>query len=254
MSVIEKNYELEAYFQDAGKPRDKWRVGTEYEKVGIYRDTGQAIPYFGKRGVAFILRELIERFGWDAEEQDGNIIALSRDKAQITLEPGGQIELSGEPCDSIHCTYAEFNQHIRELLEVAEPLGIIFLGLGMQPVSRLDEIEWVPKKRYRIMRDIYHWCALRKSARIEWRYPFLSIQPSLGREKISLRTRAIFSATANCSRQRRSILFFILRWLRCIQTAPRPSSKSRSSVCRSAAPRDRGIFAASPQRWRSCST
>src|ERR1044071_3216379 len=151
MSVIEKNYELEAYFHDAGKPRDKWRVGTEYEKVGIYRDTGQAIPYFGKRGVEFILRELIERFGWEPEEQDGNIIALTRDKAQITLEPGGQIELSGEPCDSIHCTYAEFNQHIRELLEVADPLGIIFLGLGMQPVSRLDEIEWVPKQRYRIM-------------------------------------------------------------------------------------------------------
>jgi glutamate--cysteine ligase len=151
MSVIEKNYELEAYFHDAGKPPDKWRVGTEYEKVGIYRDTGQAIPYFGKRGVEFILRELIERFGWEPEEQDGNIIALTRDKAQITLEPGGQIELSGEPCDSIHCTYAEFNQHIRELLEVADPLGIIFLGLGMQPVSRLDEIEWVPKKRYRIM-------------------------------------------------------------------------------------------------------
>jgi len=151
MSVIEKKDELEAYFHDAGKPRERWRVGTEYEKVGIYRDSGQAIPYFGKRGVDFILRELIERFGWEPEEQNGNIIALSRDKAQITLEPGGQIELSGEPCESIHCTYAEFNQHIRELLEVTEPLGIIFLGLGMQPVSRLDEIEWVPKKRYRIM-------------------------------------------------------------------------------------------------------
>lgn len=151
MSVIEKKDELEAYFHDAGKPRERWRVGTEYEKVGIYRDTGQAIPYFGKRGVDFILRELIERFGWEPEEQNGNIIALSRDKAQITLEPGGQIELSGEPCESIHCSYAEFNQHIRELLEVTEPLGIIFLGLGMQPVSRLEEIEWVPKKRYRIM-------------------------------------------------------------------------------------------------------
>ena len=151
MSVIERKDELEAYFHDAGKPRERWRVGTEYEKVGIYRDTGQAIPYFGKRGVDFILRELIERFGWEPEEQNGNIIALSRDKAQITLEPGGQIELSGEPCESIHCTYAEFNQHIRELLEVTEPLGIIFLGLGMQPVSRLEEIEWVPKKRYRIM-------------------------------------------------------------------------------------------------------
>jgi len=151
MSVIEKTHELEAYFHDAGKPREKWRVGTEYEKVGIYRDTGQAIPYFGKRGVDFILRELIERFGWEPEEQDGNIIALTRNKAQITLEPGGQIELSGEPCESIHCTYAEFDQHIRELLEVTEPLGIIFLGLGMQPVSRLEQIEWVPKQRYRIM-------------------------------------------------------------------------------------------------------
>lgn len=151
MSVIEKNQELEAYFHDSGKPRDRWRVGTEYEKVGIVRSTGQAIPYFGPRGVDRILRELIERFGWEPEEHEGNIIALTRDKAQITLEPGGQIELSGEPCESIHCTYAEFTQHIRELLEVTDPLGIIFLGLGMQPVSRLDEIEWVPKPRYRIM-------------------------------------------------------------------------------------------------------
>ena len=151
MSVIEKEEELEAFFHDAGKARDRWRVGTEYEKVGIDRNTGKAIPYSGPRGVEFILRELSERFGWEPEEQDGHIIALARANAQITLEPGGQIELSGEPCDSIHCTYAEFTQHIRELLEVAEPLDVIFLGLGMQPVSRLEEIEWVPKKRYRIM-------------------------------------------------------------------------------------------------------
>jgi len=151
MSIIEKDYELEAYFHNAGKPREQWRVGTEYEKVGIDRSTGKAIPYFGPRGVDRILRELIDRFGWEPEEQDGNIIALTRDKAQITLEPGGQIELSGEPCESIHCTYGEFTQHIRELLEVAEPLDIVFLGLGMQPVSRIEEIEWVPKKRYRIM-------------------------------------------------------------------------------------------------------
>jgi glutamate--cysteine ligase len=151
MSVIERHEELEAFFHNAGKPRDRWRIGTEYEKVGIERSTGQAIRYFGPRGVDHILRELIERFGWEPEEQDGHIIALTRDKAQITLEPGGQIELSGEPCESIHCTYAEFTQHIRELLQVTEPLGIIFLGLGMQPVSRVDEIEWVPKQRYRIM-------------------------------------------------------------------------------------------------------
>jgi glutamate--cysteine ligase len=151
MALIEKPEELEAYFQTAGKPRDRWRVGTEYEKVGVDRLTGQAIPYFGPRGVNRILREMIERYGWEPDEQDGNIIALSRERTQITLEPGGQIELSGEPCDSIHCTYAEFTQHIRELLEICEPLGITFLGLGMQPVSRLDEIQSVPKQRYRIM-------------------------------------------------------------------------------------------------------
>jgi glutamate--cysteine ligase len=151
MSDIEKKDQLEEYFHAAGKPRDRWRVGTEYEKVGIDRSSGKAIPYSGPRGVQSILKRLIDRFGWEPEEQDGHIIALSRDNAQITLEPGGQIELSGEPCDSIHCTYAEFTQHIRELLEVSEPLDVVFLGLGMQPVSRLDEIEWVPKKRYRIM-------------------------------------------------------------------------------------------------------
>jgi glutamate--cysteine ligase len=151
MSDIEKKDQLEEYFHAAGKPRERWRVGTEYEKVGIDRSSGKAIPYSGPRGVESILKRLIDRFGWEPEEQDGHIIALSRDNAQITLEPGGQIELSGEPCDSIHCTYAEFTQHIRELLEVSEPLDVVFLGLGMQPVSRLEEIEWVPKKRYRIM-------------------------------------------------------------------------------------------------------
>jgi glutamate--cysteine ligase len=151
MPDIEKNDQLEEYFHEAGKPRERWRVGTEYEKVGIDRSTGKAIPYSGPRGVESILTKLIDRFGWEPEEQDGHIIALSRDNAQITLEPGGQIELSGEPCDSIHCTYAEFTQHIRELLEVSDPLDVVFLGLGMQPVSRLEEIEWVPKKRYRIM-------------------------------------------------------------------------------------------------------
>jgi glutamate--cysteine ligase len=151
MLPIRKKQELEAFFHDAGKPREQWRVGTEYEKVGIDRTSAKAIPYFGSRGVEAILRELIERYGWQPEEQEGHIIALKRGRIEIHLEPGGQIELSGEPCESIHCTFTEFNQHIRELLEVAEPLNIVFLGLGMQPVSKLEEIDWVPKKRYRIM-------------------------------------------------------------------------------------------------------
>jgi glutamate--cysteine ligase len=126
-------------------------VGTEYEKVGIYRDTGQAIPYFGKRGVDFILRELIERFGWSPTEESGRVIALERGGATITLEPGAQLELSGEQCANVHCARRELTTHVREIVSVGDELGIAFLGLGIQPISRIEEIEWVPKPRYQVM-------------------------------------------------------------------------------------------------------
>jgi len=149
--MIRKPAELEEFFHTSGKPRPEWRVGTEYEKIGIDRRSGKAITYSGARGVEVILRGLVEEYGWEPQEEEGHPIALVREKAQITLEPGGQIELSGEPCEDIHCSQAEFTRHIRELLEVAEELDVVFLGLGIQPLSTLGEIEWVPKKRYRIM-------------------------------------------------------------------------------------------------------
>ncbi|TAJ86628.1 glutamate--cysteine ligase [bacterium] len=151
MSPIRNKEELEEFFHTSGKPRRQWRVGTEYEKVGIERRSAKAIPYSGPRGVETILRALVEEYNWEPQEDEGHVIALVRGNAQIHLEPGGQIELSGEPCESIHCSQAEFTQHIRELLEVAERLDVVFLGLGIQPVSSLGEIAWVPKKRYRIM-------------------------------------------------------------------------------------------------------
>ncbi len=143
--------DLEEFFHNSGKPRSKWRVGTEYEKIGIRRDSGKAISYSGPGGVEAILKALIEEYNWQPVEEEGHIIALARGNAQITLEPGGQIELSGEPCETIHCTHAEFTLHIRELLEVSKRMNVVFLGLGIQPVSTVEEIEWVPKKRYRIM-------------------------------------------------------------------------------------------------------
>lgn len=151
MSDILKQEELEQLFHSWGKPREQWRVGTEYEKVGIDRGSGRAIRYSGPRGVEVILRALVEQYGWQPLEEEGHVIGLSREKAQVSLEPGGQIELSGEPCENIHCARAEFTQHIRELVDVAERLDVSFLGLGMQPLSPVEEIEWVPKKRYRIM-------------------------------------------------------------------------------------------------------
>lgn len=151
MSIIRKQNELEEFFHQSGKPREQWRVGTEYEKVAIQRRAGKAISYSGPAGVEVILKALAEAYGWEPQEEHGHVIGLVRDKAQVHLEPGGQIELSGEPCENIHCSHEEFTRHIQELMSVAEQLDVVFLGLGIQPVSRLEEIEWVPKKRYRIM-------------------------------------------------------------------------------------------------------
>ena len=85
MSPIRNKEELEEFFHSSGKPRRQWRVGTEYEKVGIDRRSGKAIPYSGPRGVEAILRALIEEYGWESHEEYGYVIALSREKAQITL-------------------------------------------------------------------------------------------------------------------------------------------------------------------------
>lgn len=151
MAVIERRDELEAFFHDAGKPREQWRVGTEYEKVGIERDTARALSYSGPRGVRAILEGLARDHGWEPQEEHGHVIGLTRGNHAVTLEPGGQIELSGEPCEDVHCSNAEFSQHIRELIDVAGRFDVAFLGLGIQPFSRVEDIEWLPKRRYRIM-------------------------------------------------------------------------------------------------------
>lgn len=151
--AIESVDQLVEQLHLAGKPRERWMIGTEYEKVAVDADTGKAIGYSGPRGIEVVLRSLAERFGWEPKEDEGHVIALARDGASITLEPGGQVELSGKQCGSLHCTYDELMTHVRELSAVGRDLGIAFLGLGMQPMSTLDEIEWVPKQRYRIMRE-----------------------------------------------------------------------------------------------------
>jgi glutamate--cysteine ligase len=148
---IRSKEELLEYFRSGSKPRAQWRIGTEYEKVAVDARTGRAIPFSGPRGVETILRRLAERYGYEPEDEEGRIIALKGPASSITLEPGGQIELSGEQCDDIHCAHHEFTRHIDELLEVTRDLDVAILGLGMQPASKLDQIELLPKARYHIM-------------------------------------------------------------------------------------------------------
>lgn len=148
---VERRDQLIEGFVKAAKPPDQWRIGTEYEKVAVQRADGRAVPFSGPRGIEALLRRLADRYGWEPLEEDGRTVALSGHKASITLEPGGQVELSGELCESVHCAQAEFAQHIAQIVTVGDELDIAFLGLGMQPVSRPHEFDLVPKRRYRIM-------------------------------------------------------------------------------------------------------
>lgn len=148
---IESLDQLIEHFERGSKPREEFRIGTEYEKIAVDRATGEAIPFSGDRGVERVLRDLADRFGWEPQEEAGRVIGLSRPGGDITLEPGGQIELSGAAFETLHEAQVELDEHVNEVTVVGDPLGIDFLNLGIQPLSTLDEIEWVPKKRYGIM-------------------------------------------------------------------------------------------------------
>lgn len=148
---IERREELSDHIASGEKPRDAWRIGTEHEKFGFLTDTLEPLPYEGERSVLAMLSGLRDRFGWSELRESGHLIGLSRDGANVSLEPGGQLELSGAPLSDIHQTDAETRQHLAEVRAVAEPLGIGFMGLGAAPVWRQDQMPMMPKGRYALM-------------------------------------------------------------------------------------------------------
>ena len=153
--IISSRDELVAYLEQGSKPASAWRIGTEHEKFGFYRRGHGPVPYDGERGIRALLDALKDRFGWDAVTEHGHIIALRRkDCAKggaVSLEPGGQLELSGAPLENLHETYEELRQHLVEVGEVGGELGIGFLGIGFSPKWTLAETPIMPKERYRIM-------------------------------------------------------------------------------------------------------
>ena len=144
--------QLVAYLEAGCKPVEDWRIGTEHEKFGFTLGDLKPLPYGGPQGIEALLKGLEHAFGWTAVYEGENVIALRHGGCNITLEPGGQFELSGEPLEALHETCREVNQHLDQVRQVAEPLGIGMLGMGFQPKWRRDEIPWMPKGRYKIMR------------------------------------------------------------------------------------------------------
>ncbi|MEZ5873346.1 MAG: glutamate--cysteine ligase [Hyphomicrobiales bacterium] len=153
--IIESRDSLVAYLEAGSKPESDWRIGTEHEKFGFNVNDHTPVPYFGERGIAALLEAHHKTFCWQPVRENDNIIALSCVDCPIggtiSLEPGGQLELSGAPLKTVHETETELRQHLSEVGGVARALGIGFIGLGFTPKYTLDQLPLVPKERYRIM-------------------------------------------------------------------------------------------------------
>tara|TARA_Y100001934_G_scaffold62027_1_gene76879 strand:- start:17098 stop:18459 length:1362 start_codon:yes stop_codon:yes gene_type:complete len=134
------------------KPKDQWLIGTEHEKFAYEAGTLAPLSYDAPNGIRAILTEL-QRFGWEPMNEGENVIGLKKDGQHVSLEPGGQVELSGAPLKTLHETCREVNAHLDQCKEIAEELGIIFLGLGFRPRDTREDVPWMPKGRYKIMRE-----------------------------------------------------------------------------------------------------
>ena len=144
--------QLVAWFEAGNKPAAQWRIGTEHEKFAFSLDDFRRLPYDGPRGIRALL-EGLTRFGWEPVLENGNPIALTKGDCNISLEPGGQFELSGAPLETIHQTCDELNGHLAEVKTVCAELGAGMIGLGFDPKWKRADIPWMPKGRYKIMRD-----------------------------------------------------------------------------------------------------
>ncbi|MFM1814119.1 MAG: hypothetical protein RLZ98_814 [Pseudomonadota bacterium] len=153
--TISSYRDLVEWIAEGSKPKENWRIGTEHEKFVFTVDGHKPVPYEGERGIRRLLDELVARFRWEPIHEGDHVIALKRPVGEgletISLEPGGQFELSGAPLCTLHQTCAETGDHLKQVQAVGKDLGIAFLGLGFAPTWSLEEMPQMPKQRYGIM-------------------------------------------------------------------------------------------------------
>src|SRR6056297_3771929 len=150
---IENEAQLAQYLAEGCKPKEDWRIGTEHEKFGYCKDSLRPLPYEGVRSILAVLQGLRDAHGWAPVMEGQYLIGLEKDGANISLEPGGQLELSGAPLETIHQTCDEVNDHLRDVKDISDKIGVGFIGLGAAPIWTHDEMPLMPKGRYKLMTD-----------------------------------------------------------------------------------------------------
>src|SRR5437867_8949541 len=149
--VLGSSRDLEHYFDLGCKPHEEWGVGIEYERVGVFSGSGRAIPYEGPKSLSALLSRLVSQEGWHPLYSGPHIIALEKGRTRISLEPGGQLELSGAVHRGLGDLVDEVGRWTQMIRDHSDSLDITWLGVGLQPFTPLGEIPWVPKPRYAVM-------------------------------------------------------------------------------------------------------
>lgn len=196
---IESRAQLLEYFRSGEKLHEQRAFGTEHEKFVFKRDSGQPLSFEEEGGYQDIFTQLAEQYGWEASYDKGHIVALTRDGAALTLEPGGQFELSGALTKTVFETEREFDSHLREIKALAGD-RLAFVAWGMNPFDTLEEIPWMPKSRYGIMRrylptrgDRGLWM-MKKTCTVQGNYDYTSEEDATDILSTSLRISPIVSA------------------------------------------------------------
>ena len=151
---IERYEQMAEYLASGCKPKDEWRIGTEHEKFGFCKDSLLPLPYEGDRSILAVLSALRDRHDWQELREGDKLIGLTKEGANISLEPGGALELSGAPLETIHETCDEVNVHLKEVKDIADEIGVGFIGLGAAPTWMHEQMPLMPKGRYKLM-DAY---------------------------------------------------------------------------------------------------
>ncbi len=151
---IERYEQMAEYLASGCKPKEDWRIGTEHEKFGFCKDSLLPLPYDGERSIHAVLSALRDRHDWQELREADQLIGLTKDGANISLEPGGALELSGAPLETIHETCDEVNIHLKEVKDIADEIGVGFIGLGAAPTWMHEQMPLMPKGRYKLM-DAY---------------------------------------------------------------------------------------------------